>query len=117
VFRSHACSPAWGQDNEIAYVHYQSFNGNSGDYSGWIVVQHGLTGSRRAWTGHGAWGNLIWAGEDLIAGEDASPGGVGQLVIDYGPREQRTIGGHHRELGPFYSVSSTAAPAIHPRRS
>jgi hypothetical protein len=104
VFEPHACSPAWARDNEIAYVHYESFHVSSGQYSGRIVVQRGLHGSSREWTGRGAWGNLVWAGDDLLATDLASPGAVGQLTVIYGPGLERSVGVHHGQLGPFYSV-------------
>jgi hypothetical protein len=67
AFRSHACDPAWGEDDEIAYVHYVRFDSDTGASSGEIRVQHGLSGPPRAWTGNGARANPIWAGRDLLA--------------------------------------------------
>lgn len=105
VFQGHACDPAWGHDDQLAYVHYVTFNSALGDYTGRVVVQHGLSANNAAvWTGTGAWTNLVWAGDDLLLNHDdgLSPG---RLAILYGPGRERSVDGHPDQLtGPFSTV-------------
>ena len=107
LFHIRACDPAWGRNGQIAYVHYVSFDSNSGVYTDRIMVQQGLRGTPSAWTGDAAWVNLIWAGEHLLADDDiALPAGFdqGPLVILDGPGQQRSLDGHPGERGPFSTV-------------
>jgi hypothetical protein len=106
VFRSHACDPAWGEDDEIAYVHYVRFDSDTGATSGEIRVQHGLRGPPRAWTSNGPWANPIWAGHDLLADDFNAMMSLNDvpLMILYGPDHKRPVGGHIGGLGPFFTV-------------
>jgi hypothetical protein len=104
-FRPHACDAAWGRDDEIAYVHYSSFDVATAEYSGRIMVQAGLGGPPEAWTRDGAWSTPIWAGDGLFA--DARPVFAvtpDPLVVLYGPGLQRSIAGRSRLLGALSTV-------------
>jgi hypothetical protein len=105
LFRTSACDAAWGADDRIAYVRYSAFDAGTGVGRGKIVVQHGLSGTPQSWSGEGAWGNLIWAGDDLLA-NDAGPGDdTDSLVILRGPGSQfPVVGPSHAPLGPFSTV-------------
>jgi hypothetical protein len=103
TFRTHACDPAWGEGDRIAYVHDVRFNSATGEYTARITVQQGLDGTPSAWTAGGAWTNLIWAGAHLLAGRNVGfyPG---PLVILAGPRRQRIVDRGPGKLGPFLRV-------------
>jgi hypothetical protein len=81
LFRARACDPAWGDDGRIAYLRYTKFSSTTGDYSGQIVVQHGLTGAASSWTRTGPWSNPIWAGADLLISGDAGSAAAEPLLI------------------------------------
>jgi hypothetical protein len=98
LFHAHACDPAWGRNDQIAY-HYLSFDSASGAYTGRIMVQRSLGGTPSDWTGDAAWASLIWAGSDLLANE-----GAGTLVIVDGPGHQRAVDGHRDKQGPLSTV-------------
>lgn len=104
LFHAHACDPAWGVEDQIAYVHYVSFSVDSGGY-GRIVVQHGLGGTPRAWTRDAAWTGPIWAGEALLASNDSVGGSQCPLEIIYGAGRQRGVDRHTRKFeGPCSTV-------------
>jgi len=107
LFHAHACHPAWGHDNQIAYVHYLVNYSATGGYKGRIVVQQGLGRASSVWTGRGAWTELIWTGTDLLANDDvARPDGVnpGPLVIVYSPGEQHAVDAQPGHQGSFSTV-------------
>jgi len=98
MFRTHACEPSWGHGGEIAYIHYL-IKPSTDAYSAQALVQHGLSGAPRAWTGSGSWKQPIWAGEDLLLSS-----GLGVVVL-YGPHRQRGVDGYPSgPLGPFSRV-------------
>ena len=92
TWRARACDPAWGRDGQIAYVHFVSFNANSGGVER-VVVQHGLDGTPRAWTRLGSWAGPVWAGNDLLANDGAG------LFVLYGPGREEAVDGDRSELG------------------
>ena len=107
TFRTHACDPAWGSDGQIAYVHYVSYKLDSINFSARVLVQHGLGGAPRAWTGDGPWADPIWAGGDLLSSNGAVLTALnpGPLVILYGPGRQRIVERRPGEYrGPYSTV-------------
>lgn len=91
LFREHACDPAWGDDERIAYLRYSEFSATTSAYSGQVVVQHGIAGVSSTWTRAGAWANPIWAGADLLISSNAASVTPGPLMVFYGPGDSRTV--------------------------
>ncbi len=113
LFRAHACDPAWGDENRLAYVHYVADDADLGSDSGRILVQHGIDAPPSPWTAIGGWTNLIWAADGLLANDDRpGPAAVspGPLEIIRGPGQQLSVDGHSGRRGPFEIVVAVNPP-------
>lgn len=105
TFRNRACGVAWGEHDEIAYTREESPNPQGNDlFRGRIVVQHGLRGHAKVWTGGGEWTGLTWAGTHLLAVDQRRDAPFGRLVISSGSARERTVAAVKGDAGPFLSV-------------